>query len=231
MNDLDQIKRTINNWWIYLILGLLFLGGAFYVFTVPVAIYLTLAIFFAIFMLVDGVGCIALALSNRERMQGWGWQLAVGIITTFIGISLLIHPSLSMTLLPIFVGFWILLKGSFIIGASLDLRANNAKNWGFILVLGILNAFLGVAMVINPVFGASVILILTAISLLMLGISMTSISLWLRRVKVRVTQLKETDSERFEDLKRTVEEYLNNEPENMQAALQHIRKKVDEASQ
>ena len=123
MNIISKLKSTINNWWISLVLGFLFLLGSFYIFTVPVASYLTLSILFATLILFDGIGCISLSLSNRDRMEGWGWQFASGLISVFIGFSLFIHPGLSMTLLPIFIGFWVLMKGGLIMGTSIDLKS------------------------------------------------------------------------------------------------------------
>lgn len=229
MTVLNKVKSTIANWWIYLILGVIFLIGSVYVFSVPAASYLTLSIVFAAFMLMDGIGGVSLSMTNRESMEGWGWQLASGIISLIIGLALLIHPGLSMAVLPIFVGFWVLMKGSLLIGTSFDLKSQELKNWGWILAMGSLNAVLGMVMIVNPIFGASVVLIFTAISLLSLGISMTTVSLWLRKIKMKVSHLKENDHEKLVALKRSVEHYINNNPDDIQNALKHIKEQVDEA--
>lgn len=229
MNNMDKLKSTINNWWIYLILGVLFIVGAMYVFSVPAASYLTLSIFFAAFILIDGVGGVSLSMTNRERMEGWGWQLASGIISVFIGLALFIHPSMSMAILPIYIGFWVLMKGSLVIGTSLDLRTHKVNNWGFVFVMGLLNTVLGLAMILNPIFGVSMVLILTAIALLSLGFSMITVSLWLKRIKTKVVQLKATNSDKLEELKTSIEHYINNEPTDIKSALKHIKEKVDGA--
>ena len=229
MDAINKIKSTINNGCIYLILGVIFLMGSVYVFSVPAASYLTLSIFFAVFMLIDGIGGISLSMTNRERMEGWGWQLASGIISLLIGLALFIHPGLSMAVLPIFVGFWVLMKGSLVIGTSIDLKSQQLKNWGWILAMGILNAVLGMVMIVNPIFGASMVLIFTAISLLSLGMSMITVSLWLRKIKMKVSHLKENDNEKLEELKRSVENYINNNPDDIQSALKHIKEQVDDA--
>lgn len=229
MNVINKIKYTINNWWIYLIIGFFFLLGSVYVFSVPAASYLTLSIFFAAFMLVDGISGISLSITNREHMKGWGWQLTSGIISLLIGFTLFVHPGLSMTVLPIFVGFWVLMKGSFVIGTSIDLKSQEVKNWGLILGLGIINAVLGMVMIVNPIFGVSMVLILTGISLLSLGISMIMVSLWLRKIKIKVSHLKENENKKLEELKISVESYINNNPDDIQSALNHIKEKLDDA--
>ena len=229
MDVINKVKSTINNWWIYLILGILFLMGSVYVFSVPATSYLTLSIFFAVFILVDGIGGISLSMTNRERMEGWGWQLASGFISLLIGLALFIHPGLSMAVLPVFVGFWVLMKGSLVIGTSIDLKSQEVKNWRWILAMGILNAVLGMVMIVNPIFGASMVLIFTAISLMSLGMSMITVSLWLRKIKMKVSHLKENDNKKLEELKRSVENYINNNPDDIQSALKHIKEQVDDA--
>ena len=229
MNNINKIKSTINNWWIYLLLGILFLMGSAYVFSVPEKSYLTLSIFFAAFMLIDGIGAISLSLSNRERMEGWGRQLAGGIISAIIGFVLFIHPNLSMSVLPLFVGFWVLMRGSLVIGSSFDLKSQGVRSWGWVLILGIINAVLGLMMIANPIFGVSMVLIFTAVSLLSLGISMITVSLWLKKVKNKVTILKEHDNEKLEELRKSVEQYIDDNPDDIQSALKQIKEKVDEA--
>lgn len=229
MNNLNKLKSAINNWWIYLLLGILFLMGSVYVFSVPARSYLTLSIFFAAFMLIDGIGAIFLSLSNREQMEGWGRQLAGGIISAIIGLVLFIHPNLSMSVLPLFVGFWVLMRGSLVMGSAFDLKSHGVKSWGWVLVLGIINGVLGLMMIANPIFGASMVLIFTGVSLLSLGISMIAVSLWLRKVKNKVTILRENDNEKLVELRESVENYINDNPDDIKSALKHIKEKVDEA--
>ena len=203
--------------------------GSAYVFSVPEKSYLTLSIFFAAFMLIDGIGAISLSLSNRERMEGWGRQLAGGIISAIIGLVLFIHPNLSMSVLPLFVGFWVLMRGSLVIGSSFDLKSQGVRSWGWVLILGIINAVLGLMMIANPIFGVSMVLIFTAVSLLSLGISMITVSLWLKKVKNKVTILKEHDNEKLVELRKSVEQYIDDNPDDIQSALKQIKEKVDEA--
>lgn len=231
MNVLEKVKSTINYWWIYLLIGVFFILGAMYIFSVPVGSYVTLSIFFAAMILIDGIGSIFMAFSNKGQLEGWGWQLASGILSTLIGFSLFTQPELSMVVLPIFVGFWVLMKGSLIIGSSFDLKSHGVDSWGWILFLGSLNIILGLVMIMNPIFGAKMILLFTAISFLTIGFSMIMLSLKLRSIKVKVANIKDSSKEKLQDLKRSVEGYLNNNETDLQSALKQIKEKVDKAIQ
>ena len=51
----------------------------------------------------------------------------------------------------------------------------------------------------------------------------------MRKVKNKVTQLKEHDNKKLEELRKSVENYINDNPDDIQRALKHIKEKVDEA--
>ena len=229
MSVLQEIKTTINNWWIYLVLGILLLLGSFYVFSVPEGSYVTLSMFFAAFILVDGISTIALSISNRNTLEGWGWQLASGIISTLIGIGLFNHPGLTMVILPIFVGFWVVMKGSMIIGMSMDLRSYKAPNWVWVLILGILNTVLGMLMIFNPLFGASLVLIFTAISMFTMGFTMIFVSFRLRRFKKKIEHIKDSAKDKLEQVKLSIENYIKEKPNDIQGALKTLKNKLDDA--
>jgi len=229
MSVIQEIKATINNWWIYLVLGIVLVLGSFYVFSTPESSYLTLSVFFAAFILVDGISTIILSVSNRNSLDGWGWQLASGIISTFIGIGLFNHPGLTMVILPVFVGFWVVMKGSMIIGIAMDLRTYKAPNWGWVLFFGLLNTILGMLMIFNPLFGASMVLIYTAISLMTMGIGMITVSLRLRGFKKKIEVIKEGASEKLDELKQSIEGFIKEKPDDMQSALKLLKEKLDKA--
>lgn len=228
MTIASEVKNTIKYWWIYFLIGVLFILGAFYIFSVPDASYLSLSILFSVLILFDGIGSILLALSNRN-MEGWGWQLAGGIISTLIGFSLVLHPALSLAMLPLFVGFWILLRGSFITGISFDLKKQGSDGWGWILLLGVLTILFGIAMILNPLFGATMILSFTAVSFIFFGIAVIFISLKLRKVKVGIEHVKKAGSEKLEALKKSVDAYLQDEGADLKAALKSVKKGIDDA--
>ena len=114
-------------------------------------------------------------------------------------------------------------------GSSFDLKAHGVKSWGWVLVMGIINSVLGLMMIANPIFGVSMVLIFTGVSLLSLGFSMIAVSLWLRKVKMKVTHLKEHDNEKLVELRKSVEHYIDDNPDDIQRALKQIKEKVDEA--
>ena len=77
---IDAINFGVKNWWVSLILGILYVAVALGLMFFPFNGYAALSILFSISMLVSGVLEIAFAISNRQRVSSWGWYLAGGVI-------------------------------------------------------------------------------------------------------------------------------------------------------
>lgn len=229
MNVLSEIKDTIKYWWIYMLVGFLFILGSIYIFSNPAESYLSLSLFFAFMILIDGIGSVILSISSRKVMEGWGWQLASGLLSTIIGISLLVHPELSLAILPLFVGFWVLLKGSFVIGVSFDLKKVGTEGWVWTLFLGIMIILFGLAMVMNPVYGASMVLSFTALGFLFIGLAILFISLKLRKVKKGIEKLMDLPKEKIREIKKSIEAAMNDDEKDVKHALKEIKRKVEDA--
>ena len=197
----QRAAGSIKNWWLYLVIGILLVLGSIYVFMTPLASFVSLALVFSMLMLFDGIGTIITSITNKDHIKGWGWHLAIGIIGTFIGISLVSNPGITMVILPFYIGFWTLMKGSMLIGISFDMKSNNSGSWVMMLVLGLLVAIVAMMMILNPFFGASVIVNLAGMTLLMTGIALIILSFKLHDIKEGIGNLRENVKEKLSGLK------------------------------
>ncbi len=198
---IQKAASSVKNWWLYLIIGILLILGSIYIFMTPLATFVSLAMVFSVMMLLDGIGTIITSITNRDIIKGWGWHLAIGIIGTLIGIGLITHPAVTMIILPFYVGFWTLMKGSFLIGISFDMKSNDSGSWWMMLLLGILVAIFAMLMILNPIFGASAIVNLTGFTILLTGIALVFLSFKLHHIKGNINELKENIKEKISGLK------------------------------
>lgn len=182
MNLLQDLRSAYTNWWIFLILGGVFMLFGFYVFSVPLEGFVALTFIFAIGMLFDGFGDLVFSIRNRGAMQGWGWQLAIGLLSMLIGLSLILHPEISVRVLPLYIGFWILLKGLLLAGIAFELKGQGRENWWLVIVLAGLNALFGVMMILNPLFGAALIGTFAALGLISIGISLIYVGFRIKKI-------------------------------------------------
>ena len=114
-----------------------------------------------------GALCIAMGVCEIARYFSIG---VVGILSTLAGVLLLAHPTGALTVLPIILGFYIIIDSVFSIQAAVELRRFGLGSWGLNLLLGIVGAVLGVLMILDPFDGAAALMIYMGVSLLLAGV-------------------------------------------------------------
>lgn len=177
------IKNGINHWYVLLIVGLLYIALGIWVFMTPLSSYLALAILFSVSFLVSGISEIVFSISNRKELDSWGWKLASGMLTTVVGMILIASPLLTMTTLPLYVGFVVLFRSIMAISFSIELRSYGVKPWGWLLLTGILGLIFSYILLWNPVFAGLTLVYWTALALITLGIFSIYFSLQLNKIR------------------------------------------------
>ena len=125
----DELKQEVKNWWVSLILGILYVAVALGLMFFPFNGYAALSILFSVSMLVSGLLEIAFAVSNRQRVSSWGWYLAGGVIDMILGLYLVTYPVLSMEVIPFIIAFWLMFRGFSSVGYAMDLKRYGTKEW------------------------------------------------------------------------------------------------------
>jgi uncharacterized membrane protein HdeD (DUF308 family) len=165
----SSLRSAATNWWVYLIGGLVLFGLGLYAFSSPGSTFLGLTIYFAAVILFNGVGNIVFALSNRERLRGWGWLLALGLAEAAFGFYLVSAPVVAAATLAYVIGFWVLLRSGSTIANAFVLRRLGYRNWGWSLAMGLLGLVLSFMILANPAIGALGATVWVAIALVVLG--------------------------------------------------------------
>jgi uncharacterized membrane protein HdeD (DUF308 family) len=180
---LKSVKNSVKHWYLTLIIGIVFLGVGIVVFFTPLESYLALSIIFSVAFLLTGLLEIAFSISNRNELEGWGWHLALGIVTLLVGIMLVGNPAISMVTLPFFVGFVVLFRSIMAISTSLELRNYYIMDWGYLFGLGILGTIFSFMLLFNPSFAGLSLVIWTGLALVLIGIFSIYLSLKLKKLK------------------------------------------------
>ncbi|MFD1292358.1 DUF308 domain-containing protein [Lutibacter holmesii] len=220
-NIISQSIATIKNWWLFLLSGIVLIAGGIYVFYTPQESYLTLAWVFSILVFVNGFSNVLFSITNRKYLSGWGWYLTGGIFEVLIGIILISYPVISIVLLPVFVGFWLLFRGVNMIGASLDLKNLGILDWGWFLLFGVALISISSFMILLPIIGHFTVLVLTAVGLIIYGVANIALAFKLKKVKSltvdKVSEFKKGVKSQYNNLKNEiVKSYteLNEEEKN-----------------
>lgn len=200
MNNLvSKVKGSVKNWWIFLIIGVLLLGGALYMFSKPLESLLGLSGFFSFLILASGILAIVFAITNREDVDNWGLHLAGGVLDILIGFILLKYPQISVVLISLFVGFWLLFRGFNTISTAFKLKKEEADNWTWILIMGIVISIFAFMSILNPLLGGTYLVYTLALSILFLGIANIFIALKLKNIKGHFQDFKQNIADKIEE--------------------------------
>ena len=169
----DEMEHAVKNWWLSLILGILYI--------------IALSVIFSISMLISGIIEIIFSISNRRGISSWGWYLAGGIIDLILGIYLVAYPLLSMEVIPFIVAFWMMFRGFSATGYSMDLKRYGTREWGWYMGFGILAIICSLIILWQPAVGALYVIYMLAFTFLIIGFFRVMLSFELKSLHKRST--------------------------------------------
>lgn len=209
MKTIKTVQDSVKNWYILLIVGLIFLGSGIYAFFSPEGTFLALALLFAWSFLVSGGIEIVFSISNREELDNWVWTLIFGVITFLVGLLLLARPEITLITLSLSLGFLVLFRSIGTISFALDLKSyEDNQGWGTLLALGILGLLFSFLLLWNPALAGVTIAFWMGLTLVIAGIMSVYLALKLRKLKGASQKISRELKERFESLQEEIKKEL-----------------------
>ena len=182
----NTIKSGIKNWWWFLIMGVMSLVAGAAIFAKPAESYITLSVLFSIIMASTGFSQIVFSISERRYLKNWGWTLVSGILDFALGTYLMIYPAITMATLPFIVGFYLLFRAIYLIGASIELSSIGIKGWGWLLTGGVVLLALAFLTLYYPAVGAIGIVACSGYAFIVSGIFSIVLAFQLKSFKARI---------------------------------------------
>ena len=119
------ITRNVNkNWWIFLLLGIVYIVAGIVCFANPGLTAVYLVILMGISWLVTGLLEIYAAISLRKEIENEGWLILGGLLSVIAGIYVVLRPGAGALAL-----LWLIGGFSIAFGIMLIMLALRAKNW------------------------------------------------------------------------------------------------------
>ncbi|GEP02564.1 HdeD family acid-resistance protein [Methylobacterium oxalidis] len=153
---LDAMSTVLaRNWWLVALRGLCAILFGVICLVAPLPTILTFVIFFAAYMLVDGVVGIVSAVRAAQRHERWGMLLLGGLLDIVVGVVAFLMPAAAVWAFIYLVALWALIAGGLMVAAAFKLHLNYGRWW---LVLGgAISILFGIALLINPGMSAVVL--------------------------------------------------------------------------
>lgn len=180
-NLVSKASRAIRHWWLLMLAGILCIIAGICVFAFPLESYVTLSILFGVLMLLTGAAQLIIASTSGNYLVMRGYFIVGGILDVILGIFLCVYPGVSLVVLPIMMGLWLMYHSFMIISFGGDMGTFRLSGGGMLILLGVLLLILSIFVLVDP-FSVGVVAVLTVagVGLIMLGLIFCAISVKLK---------------------------------------------------
>lgn len=154
--------------WLYLLVGILYFLGAYFVLTNPVLNLASLGIILSVSILVDGITQLVAYFSAEEKS---GWQLANGIFAIIVGIWMLSGTMFELALsIPMIFAFLVLMASIMRLISGFEFNKVGLKEGGGLLIAsGIIGIIIGFILLYHPLLSGSVVTFMVVAALIYQG--------------------------------------------------------------
>ncbi|MBE6239920.1 MAG: hypothetical protein E7115_00230 [Bacteroidales bacterium] len=182
-NLISRASRVVRHWWLMAIAGVLCILAGIAVFVFPLQSYVFLSIMFGILILFVGASQLIIASTSSNYLAMKGYILAGGVMDLILGIFLCIYPNVTLILLPVMLGIWMMYHSFMIIAFGGDMENFRLRGSKMTIFGGVLLLILSILVLINP-FGAGVatVIVLAGVGLIVFGCLFCMIASKLRHI-------------------------------------------------
>ena len=184
-----KAARAIKHWWLYLVCGILCIAAGIAVFAFPMDSYMTLGIIFGILMLFVGAVQLIVGASSGNYFAMRGYLIVGGVLDIILGIFLCANPGVTLVLMPILLGIWMLYNSFIIMAFGGDMDTFNVSGSGWVMAGGILLMLLSIFVLVNPLSaGVATVVVLTGIGLIVFGILLCTMAVRMKDIHIQFDQ-------------------------------------------
>lgn len=109
--DAAVVKSYKQNWWMYLVTGIVTLLFGLVTVINPAVTFLSLSFFFGLFLVITGAVDMVTALTSIKTKSLWFLSLAFGALVTVFGVYILQRPGLSLATFVVYAALALLVRG------------------------------------------------------------------------------------------------------------------------
>jgi len=170
MNIVENLGSILSrNWWYMLLRGLVAIGFGILIFVKPQISLEVLVYLFGIYVLVEGILGVSVAIQARDELNSWGVLLIWGLLGIAVGILAFVRPDITALALLFYIALWAIATGVLEIVAAVRLREVIKDEWLLILA-GLLSVAFGIVLIARPEAGALAVLWLIGAYAILFGI-------------------------------------------------------------
>ncbi|MCD2119061.1 MULTISPECIES: HdeD family acid-resistance protein [Rhodococcus] len=155
-------------WWVVLLRGILAVLFGVVALVWPGITVWALVVVFAAYAIIDGI--VLVVQSVRDKPEGWGWWLAMGIVSVLAGLVALFWPGITALALLYVIAFYAILFGITGIVGGIRFRKVPESGWVWSVLAGVVAVLFGIVLLIFPGEGILSLIVLLGIYAILFGV-------------------------------------------------------------
>ncbi len=175
-----MLTLLFKNWWVLLLKGILLVIFGILSFMNPGITLATLVLWFAIFMMIDGVFSIFAVVSNWKTEEDKWLLLAEGSLGLILGFLVYRSPGTFLSFIAFVISFWAIFSGISRIAMAIQLR-KEIEGEGWLILSGVLSVIFGIVVFAQPGIGITTLMWIMATFAILVGVLLIVLSLKLRK--------------------------------------------------
>jgi uncharacterized membrane protein HdeD (DUF308 family) len=182
-NLTSRAGRAVKHWWLTMVAGILAVAAGIAVFVFPLESYVTLSVLAGILMLIAGAAQLIVALTSGNYLTMRGYMIVGGLIDFLLGIFLCAYPGVTVALLPVMLGIWMMYQSFMMIAFGGDLDTFRISGSASVTIGGIVLLLLSILVLANPFSaGITTVIVISGLGLILLGILLCWLALKLKNI-------------------------------------------------
>ncbi|MBR2162431.1 MAG: DUF308 domain-containing protein [Bacteroidales bacterium] len=182
-NLTNKVGRAVQHWWLMMLAGIVCVAMGIAVFVFPLQSYVVLSILTGVMMLVVGAAQLVVASTSGNYLAMRGYMIVGGVIDVLLGIFLCVYPGVTLALLPILLGIWLMYHSFMLISFGGDLETFRVKGSGWTVFGGVILLLLSITVLLNPFSaGIATVILVAGVGLLVMGVLICMVSMILRDI-------------------------------------------------
>ncbi len=182
-NLTKRAGRAVKHWWLMTIAGALSVAAGIAVFVFPLESYVAMSVLFGVLMLLTGVAKLIAASSSDNFFMMRGYVIVGGVVDLLLGLFLCIYPGLTIVVLPILLGLWMMYNSFMMIALAGDFDTFGIPGAGWIIGGSVVLLILSLLVLVNPfTAGIATVVVLAGAGLLIFGCLLCALSMKIRDI-------------------------------------------------
>lgn len=165
-------------WWVVLLRGIFAVLFGIISLAWPAITVWALVVVFAVYAIVDGV--VLAVQSVRDKVDGWGWWLAMGVVSVLAGLVALFWPGITALVLLYVIAFYAILFGIAGIIGGVRFRKVPDSGWQWSVLAGVLAVLFGIVLLLFPGEGILGLIVLLGVYAILFGVLLVLLAFQVR---------------------------------------------------